>query len=107
MVTQSTALTIAKNFVADAQAQGLHISTAILFGSYARNKAHKYSDIDLAIAADEFGSGRVIDLRLYADIILSNKNYIPLEIHTYNTAYFQKGDAFINEEIKPKGIVIL
>ena len=51
--------------------------------------------------------GRVVDLRLYADIILSNKEYTPLELHTYNTAYFQEGDPFINEEIKPKGIVIL
>ncbi len=107
MVTQSTALTIAKRFVAEAQAQGLHIRRAILFGSHARNKAHKWSDIDLAIAADEFGGGRVVDLRLYADIILSSKDYTPLELHTYNTAYFQEGDPFINEEIKPKGIVIL
>jgi predicted nucleotidyltransferase len=107
MVTQSTALKIAKKFVAEVQAKGLHVRTAILFGSYARNKAHKWSDIDLAISADEFGGGRVIDLRLYADIILSNKDYTPLELHTYNTAYFQEGDPFINEEIKPKGIVIL
>jgi uncharacterized protein len=107
MVTQSTALTIAKKFVADAQAKGLHIRNAILFGSYAKNKAHKWSDIDLALVADEFGGIRVIDLRLYADIILSNKDYTPLELHTYSPTYFQAGDPFIDEEIKPKGIVIL
>jgi uncharacterized protein len=107
MITQSTALTIAKKFVSEAQAKGLHIRNAILFGSHAKNKAHKWSDIDLALVADEFGGIRVIDLRLYADIILSDKDYSPLELHTYNTAYFQEGDPFINEEIKPKGIVIL
>jgi uncharacterized protein len=107
MVTKSTALEIAKKFVADVQAKGLHVRAAILFGSYAHNRAHKWSDIDLALIADEFGGGRVIDLRLYVDILLSNKEYSPLELHTYNTAYFQEGDPFINEEIKPKGIVIL
>lgn len=85
----------------------MHIRHAILFGSFARNEQNELSDIDLALFADEFQNIRFLDNRLIQDIKIK-KPYIDIETHTYNTADFESGDnGFIDEEIKPKGIVIL
>jgi predicted nucleotidyltransferase len=43
-----------KDFVSIVDSCGIPLRRAILFGSYARNKQTKYSDIDLALVADEF-----------------------------------------------------
>ncbi len=85
----------------------MHVRHAILFGSYARNEQNELSDIDLALFADEFQGVRFWDNRLIQDIKIQ-KPYFDIETHTYNTDEFERGDnGFIDEEIKPKGIVIL
>lgn len=106
-LTQQAAITLAKEFVFEVQAKGLHVRHAILFGSYARNEQNELSDIDLALFADEFQGVRFWDNRLIQDIKIQ-KPYFDIETHTYNTDEFERGDnGFIDEEIKPKGIVIL
>jgi uncharacterized protein len=105
-ITQFAAVELVKQFVKELQYTGLHLREVYLFGSYARNEQRQYSDIDVALVADEFESIGILDLKYFADIAIKQP-YTMLEVHTYNTDYFQKGDAFINEEIKPKGIVIL
>lgn len=106
-LTQQAAISLVKQFIKEVQAKGLHIRHAILFGSFARNEQNELSDIDLALFADEFQSIRFLDNRLIQDIKIK-KPYIDIETHTYNTADFESGDnGFIDEEIKPKGIVIL
>ena len=104
--TQKAALELAKQFVEEVKKTGLHVRHAILFGSYARNEQHQWSDIDIALVADEFQSFPLLDSQLFKDIRIK-KTYLSIESHTYNTDYFEKGDAFINEEIKPKGIIIV
>ena len=104
--TQKAALELAKQFVEEIKAKGLHIRGAILFGSYARNEQHEWSDIDIALVADEFQSFTLLDSQLFKDIRIK-KPYLSIESHTFKTDYFEKGDAFIDEEIKPKGISIL
>jgi len=37
---------------------GIHPTQAILFGSFARDQAHKWSDIDLIVIAPEFDGPR-------------------------------------------------
>ena len=105
-ITQLAAVELVKKFVKELQDKGLHLRKVYLFGSYARNEQRQYSDIDVALVADEFQSIAFLDLNYFADVSIKQA-YTMLEIHTYNTTYFQEGDAFINEEIKPKGIVIL
>lgn len=106
-LTQQATITLAKAFVLEVQAKGLHVRHAILFGSYARNEQNELSDIDLALFADEFQGVRFWDNRLIQDIKIK-RPYYDIETHTYNTADFERGDnGFIDEEIKPKGIVIL
>lgn len=104
--SQQAALELAKQFVEEVKTKGFHVRHAILFGSYARNEQHEWSDIDVALVADEFQSFPLLDSQLFKDIRIK-KPYLAIESHTYNTDYFEKGDAFINEEIKPKGINII
>ena len=104
--SQQAALELAKQFVEEVKTKGLHLRRAILFGSYARNEQHEWSDIDIALVADEFQSFTLLDSQLFKDIRIK-KPYLSIESHTFNTDYFEKGDAFIDEEIKPKGISLL
>ena len=93
--------------MAEVEAKGLHIRHAILFGSYARNEQHEWSDIDIALSADEFQGIRFWDNRLIQDI-KTKKMYRDIETHTYSVVDFENGDdGFIEQEIKGKGIIIL
>jgi uncharacterized protein len=105
-ITQFAAVELVKQFVNELKIKGVHLTKVYLFGSYARNEQRQYSDIDVALVADEFQSISFLDLKYFAEISIKQP-YTMLELHTYNTEYFQEGDPFINEEIKSKGIVIL
>ena len=106
-LNQQSAIALAKRFIAEVQAKGLHVRHAILFGSFAKNEQHEWSDIDLALSADEFQGIRFSDNRLIQDI-KTKKIYCDIETHTYSVADFDSHeDGFVEQEIKPKGIVIL
>jgi len=104
MLTKKTAIEKVKNFACEVKATGLHLRKVIVYGSYAHNKQHKWSDIDVALVADEFSGIGFNDTRYFARI--NNKEpYILIESKTYPTSYFIKGDPFI-DEIKRTGIEI-
>ena len=106
-LTQQAAITLVKQFIAEVQAKGLYVRHAILFGSFAQNQQNELSDIDLALAADEFQTHRFLDNRLIQDIKIK-KPYFDIETHTFSTADFERSDnGFIDEEIKAKGIVVI
>ena len=54
MVTESTALNIVKDYLLEIKALGVKMHKAFLFGSFAKNKQHEWSDIDVALIADDF-----------------------------------------------------
>lgn len=45
---------IVNRYVQNLQAHGIEVEQIILFGSYARRRAHQGSDIDLAVIAPQF-----------------------------------------------------
>jgi len=49
---------IVRRYLKALEAEGLHARRAILYGSFARNEAHKWSDIDLVVIAPEFDARR-------------------------------------------------
>jgi predicted nucleotidyltransferase len=57
-MVESTITTALKNYVAALSNFGIHASKLILFGSFARGNANKYSDIDLVVIAPEFDKPR-------------------------------------------------
>ena len=106
-LTQQAAIIRVRQFVDAIQAKGIALSHVILFGSYARNEQHDYSDIDIALVSDDFEGLPILDVEKFRDIKIQSP-YVMFELHTYNTADFERGDnGFIDEEIKGKGIVII
>ena len=65
-----------------------------LFGSYAENKAHEWSDIDLLMISDQFTGNILNDLKLFSKI---NIKYPQIEAHPYSYRHFIQGNDFINE----------
>ena len=104
MLTRNAAIKIVGNYAQEIQAQGVHLRTVILYGSFAKGTQHQWSDIDVALAADEF-EGLPTDIYHFANVAIK-KPYIRIEPNTYSTDYFQEGDPFI-EEIKKTGIKII
>ena len=104
MLTRNAVIDTVRNFADEIEAKGVILRKVILFGSFAKGTQHEWSDIDVALVADNFtGSPADHDLFPYIGI---KKPYIRIESKTYPTEYFRKGDPFI-EEIKKTGIVIL
>ena len=106
-LTQQAAVNRVRQFVHDIQLRGISLSHVILFGSYARNEQRDYSDIDIALVSDSFEGLSILDVEPFRDIKMQSP-YKILELHTFNTEEFERGEnGFIDEEIKPKGIVIV
>ena len=104
MLTQRTAIEKVKSFAQEVKATGIHLRKVLLYGSYARNKQHEWSDIDIALIADEFTGIGFNDADFFASIN-NKKQYILIEAKTCSTSDFKKGDPFI-DKIKKTGIVV-
>ena len=104
MLTRDAAITTVKNYAREIRDSGLNLQKVILYGSFAKGTQHEWSDIDVALVADEF-KGLPTDHRYFSRIGIKQP-YIRIETNTYPTKYFKKGDPFI-DEIKKTGIEIV
>jgi len=52
------AIRLARKFLTTLQEQGIKIESAYIFGSYAKGKEHKWSDIDIAVISSDFSDDR-------------------------------------------------
>lgn len=105
MLAQKTVINKLKKIVAEIKQSGIHLNRVVLYGSYARNTQHKWSDIDVALVADEFKSDGFEDVGLFAATLIK---YPTLNIspRTYNTKDFHpERDPFV-EVILKNGIEI-
>lgn len=83
---------------------GIHIETAILFGSYAKGLYNKWSDIDLALVSNMFEGNRYNDLdKLTEACFAIDTNISPLP---YRPEDFNTDDLFVREILK-SGIRII
>lgn len=105
MLTKRVAIKILKDFIVACSEKNITFSKVILFGSVAGNKANEDSDIDVAFVSDLFNGMPVRDSRILSSVKISDRKFIDIEPHTFNTKYFKKGDPFI-DEIKKTGIEI-
>jgi predicted nucleotidyltransferase len=97
MLTKRIAREKINSLINRMKTSGLHPKKAILFGSVAKEKTHKYSDVDLALWADEFEGIRSFD---YEKIARLMDGLNPLEIHTFNTSEDKDSNPFIEEIIR-------
>lgn len=79
-----------------------NLQKAILFGSFAKNAQHEYSDIDLALWSDDFSGVSFLDYKLFTVIKFQNKAFSDIECHTFS---FAQPNPFENEILKT-GILI-
>jgi predicted nucleotidyltransferase len=103
MVNRETAINTAKLFVNECQQAGILFYKVMLFGSFAKNTSHQWSDIDLLLVSDLFGENVFDNLKTYSKI---NIKYPIIETHPYATSYYLQGDDFINE-ISKESITII
>ena len=105
MLDRETAIETVRNYASDIESHGVHLRAVFLFGSFAKGTQHEWSDIDVALVADEFTGFYFDDSNLFGYVPIK-KPYIRIEAKTYPTDYFHNSDPFI-EEIKKEGILIL
>jgi predicted nucleotidyltransferase len=102
MVDKKTAIKTAKAFIEECKESGLTFYKVLLFGSYAQDKMHEWSDIDLLLVSDQFGENVFDNLKLFSKI---NIKYPIIETHPYPTSYFIESDDFL-DKIKQESIEI-
>jgi len=105
MLTQNAAIKTVKNYAKEITQAGIDLRKVILFGSFAKGTQHEWSDIDVALVADDFTGVGFLDTPRFSRINI-RKPYTKIETITYPTDYFQESDPFI-EEIKNTGIEIV
>ena len=94
MVTQQFVLKEVEAFVADLRELDIHPQQVILFGSFARNEQREWSDIDLAIVAEEFSGFRPEDSRLMSRALTK---HVVIEPHTFRPEDFTDWNPFVAE----------
>ena len=104
MLTQNAVIEIVRSYAREIQNSGVNLRKVILYGSFAKGTQHEWSDIDVALIADEF-EGLPTDHKYFSRIGIK-KPYYRIESNTYPTDYFLESDPFI-EEIKKTGIEII
>ena len=100
MFTQRTVVKNLEKLANEIVNSGIHLRKMVLYGSYARNQQHKWSDIDVAFVADEFKSIGFEDVKLFSRLLILRPN-IDIQPRTYNTKDFTPSkDPFVEEIIK-------
>jgi len=99
MVKQSTALNIANEYLQAVVSSGVKIRKAYLFGSHASGRQHKWSDIDIALIADDFTGVAALDKDRFRHLHLLPQ-FMALETHTFTTKHWLAGDPFVKEILK-------
>lgn len=74
------------------------IRSLYLFGSYAKNSAGDYSDIDLAIVSDKFEGSRFLDREKLGKYVIRTSSDI--EVHPFKTEDFTDENPFVKEIIE-------
>jgi predicted nucleotidyltransferase len=86
---------IIKKFVEEATKDNIHISQAILFGSYAKGTYNDLSDIDLAVVSKDFEGISFFDCQKLNDAML--RTSIDIETHPYRPEDFTLDNPFVKE----------
>jgi len=103
MITKKTAVATAKKFIKECRALPIQIDRAIIFGSTVHGKAHKDSDIDLALFSENFSDNILKNIDLIGKI---NIRYPEIDVHTFNTSAQQRQKGILMEQILKTGIEI-
>ncbi|MCK4251347.1 nucleotidyltransferase domain-containing protein [candidate division WOR-3 bacterium] len=93
-----------RDLIKTIEKNGISISAAYLFGSYARGKANEWSDIDVALVSDNFSGIRFYDVEKLLSVLKKYNNFI--EFHPFKTAEFNPSSNLFVKEISENSIRI-
>ena len=99
MVAQPTAVNIATEYLQAVRAAGVKVRMAYLFGSHAANRQHEWSDIDVALVADDFTGLAALDKDRFRRLHIQPK-FMAIEVHTFPTKNWKEGDPFVKEILR-------
>ncbi len=81
----------------------IKIEKAVLFGSFANQQQHEYSDIDLALWSEDFTGVGFLDTQQLSSLFYQNPEFVSIECHFFN----REDDNPFQNEIRATGIEIL
>ena len=96
---------IAVNYTDQLQENGIPVTSAYLFGSYAKGSANKYSDIDICIISPKFGDNYFDDslkLKKVANKVDYRIEPVPFAPEDINDKY-----STLAKEIKKHGVQLI
>lgn len=93
-----------RTFIRKIKESGITVESAYLFGSYATNRAGRWSDIDVAVVSPDFSDDR-FDERLRL-MNLSTEIDNRIEPVPFNSENFNDTDPLV-DQIKKSGISVL
>ena len=99
MADLESAIDKVTHFGQEIKALGIHLRRVFLFGSYVSNNQQEWSDIDVALVADEFTGFGFNDRKFFSKVNVK-KEYQEIETMTYPPEYFENGDPLIDEIIR-------
>lgn len=98
MDSKEHVLNMVRLLVEKIKGKGVRISSAFLFGSYAKGTASLNSDIDVAIVSPDFSGFRFDDLRKVAKEVYSFD--ADIEVLTFKESDFTTDNPFVEEIIR-------
>jgi len=97
-VVTDDAVEVAEKFIKLIKSNNISIEKIILFGSYAKGNAGKWSDIDIAIVSPEFSGIPFYDRKMLNPFILKVDTRI--EPHPFKPEDFTEDNGFVSEILK-------
>lgn len=82
-MSREQTIEIVKTYADKVKDAGIKLESVYLFGSYAKNKQNKWSDIDICIVSPDFGKNRFNERLLLMNI--ANQINSAIEPHPYSS----------------------
>ncbi|MBL0052093.1 MAG: nucleotidyltransferase domain-containing protein [Bacteroidetes bacterium] len=105
MANQKFIIKRLEKIITEIRDSGISLRKVILFGSYAKNTQHRWSDVDVALVADEFKGIDFYDVGLISRILIKYPTLL-IQPRTYNPSQFTPKKDPMVEEILKTGIEI-
>lgn len=103
-MSRDTVLKIATDYVDNLKKNGISVSKAYLFGSYAKNSADESSDIDVCIVSPSLGKDLIDEMMELGRYSLSIDARI--EPHPMSVVDFDEKYNLLAHEVKTHGILL-
>jgi predicted nucleotidyltransferase len=82
------------SFLQALRKEQIHVRKVVLYGSYAKGNPHEFSDIDLAVWADEFAGNSLADSDKYLPAL---RGHGKLSVRPFKTGEGPEEDPFLEE----------